>query len=60
MDEQLLGLLCDVCKGHAKNVQLFCGTESTLSAVLKISLDGGPNETGKEAAVAAEILAFCI
>jgi hypothetical protein len=60
MDEQVLGLLCDVCKGNAKNVQRFCGTESTLSAVLKIAVDGGSNETGKEAAVAAEVLAFCI
>ncbi|MFN9899473.1 MAG: hypothetical protein ACK55Z_11915, partial [bacterium] len=48
MDEQVLGLLCDVCKGNAKNVQRFCGTESTLSAVLKIAVDGGSNETGKE------------
>jgi len=60
IDEQLLRLLYDVCKGHAVNVQRFCGNDSTLSAVLKISLDGVSNGTGKEAAVAAEILAFCI
>ena len=60
MDSQVLRLLRDVCRGHAKNVRQLCSHESALSAVLKISLDAVAKEASKEAAVAAEIVSYCI
>jgi hypothetical protein len=57
---QLLGLLRDLCKGHAGNVHRLCCSDTTLTAVLRIALKCDLEKKDSLSAIAAEIVSFCM
>ena len=60
VDDEVLLLLRDVCCGHADNTRRLCFNENALVTILGIAFRVSTNRSRVRAAIAAEILSFCM
>ena len=60
VDDEVLLLLRDVCCGHADNTRRLCFNENALVTILAIAFRVSTNRSQVRAAIAAEVLSFCM